>query len=328
MNNKHNPGISRRSLMAGMGGVALAAPASAAFPDRPVRLVVPYAAGGGTDVVSRLVAQAITARLGQPVVVENRTGGGVVGGSEFVARAAPDGYTLLVATTSHTVNPTLLPSLPYDTERDFAPVAMFSEVPMALIVHPAVPAADARAFLALLRARPGAFTYGSAGVGSTPHLAGELLRLLAGVDILHVAYRGNGPALQDLVAGQIQFTFDPVSTASALVRSGSVRALAISTRTPSPVFPGVPTLEEAGVAGFDCRTWNAALAPARTPPEAVARLNEAIIAALAEPALRARFAELGANPGEPMSPPEIAAFITREIERWGDVVRRSGMRPA
>jgi tripartite-type tricarboxylate transporter receptor subunit TctC len=310
--------LARRTLL----GATLAAPALAQAP-APLRLVVPSAPGGPADVVARLLAEQL--RVGRPVVVENRTGGGLVAGTEAVARAAPDGNTLLLTTIGHAVSPALGARLPYDSERDFLPVARVANTALVLIVNNDLPVTDLASFLALLRARGGNTAYGSAGNGTAIHIAVELLKHQAGVQALHVPYRGTAPAMADLIAGHIQFMMDVVVTGAPHVQRGSVRAIAVTTRERAALLPQVPSFAESGMPDFEAYTWNVILAPARTPPAAVAELNLAINAALALPELSGRMAALGFDPVQGSTPESTGAFLAAEATKWGGIIRAAGI---
>ncbi|MBS7809606.1 tripartite tricarboxylate transporter substrate binding protein [Roseococcus pinisoli] len=317
--------MKRRTMMAaGLG--TLAAPSLAGAQSAPsLRLIVPYAAGGPTDIQARILAEQMVAPLEQRVVVENRTGAGVMVGTEAVAKAAPDGSTALLTTVAHAVNPSLFPNLPYDTERDFAPVALIAKVPLVVLVRKDLPVADMRGFLDWLRARNGQAVYGSAGVGSAPHLGTALLLMMAGLQAVHVPYRGSAPAMTDLAAGRIDFYLDAAASGLAQVRAGNGRALAWSMRTRGAVAPDLPTVAESGVPGYEAYTWSGVFFPAATPPAAVQRLNAACRQAMGHAGLRARFAELGAELAEPAPPEALGEFLRAEIAKWREVVRQSGM---
>lgn len=310
--------LARRTLL----GATLAAPALAQAP-APLRLVVPSAPGGPADVVARLLAEQL--RIGRPVVVENRTGGGLVAGTEAVARAAPDGNTLLLTTIGHAVSPALGARLPYDSERDFLPVARVANTALVLIVNNDLPATDLASFLALLRARGGNTAYGSAGNGTAIHIAVELLKHQAQVQALHVPYRGTAPAMADLIAGHIQFMMDVVVTGAPHVQRGAVRAIAVTTRERSALLPQVPSFAESGMPDFEAYTWNVILAPARTPATAVAELNLAINAALATPELSGRMGALGFDPVQGSTPEGTGAFLAAEAAKWGAIIRAAGI---
>jgi tripartite-type tricarboxylate transporter receptor subunit TctC len=324
----------RRHLLfaaaAGLAAPSLARAQGAApwAPSRPLRFVVPFPAGGATDVAARILAERLTEGLGQPVVVENRTGSSGNIGMENVVRSAPDGHSLLMGTSGAlTVNPHLFPNLGFDPARDLAPVSLVFTTDSALIVNPNMPAQTLAEFLALARSRPGAFSYGSAGAGSSTHMAAELFRLAAGVQVLHVPYRGSAPALNDTVAGNVQFMVDQLPSCIGQVRAGQVRALAVTGPRRSPLLPDVPTMAEAGLPGAENTSWGAVLVPAGTPGAAVERLGAAVREAVGVPAVRERMAQAGADAAA-SSPAELAALMRRETERWGKVVKEAGISPA
>ncbi len=314
----------RHLLLAGLAAPAPARAQAAAWaPSRPLRFVVPFPAGGATDVAARILAERLTEALGQPVVVENRTGSSGNIGMENVVRSAPDGHSLLMGTSGAlTVNPHLFPNLGFDPARDLAPVSLAFTTDNALVVNPNMPAQTVAEFLALARSRPGAFSYGSAGAGSSTHMAAELFRLAAGIQVLHVPYRGSAPALNDTVAGNVQFMVDQLPSCIGQIRAGQVRALAVTGPRRSPLLPDVPTMAEAGLPGAENTSWGAALVPAGTPDAAIERLNAALREAVAVPAVRDRMAQAGADAAA-SSPAELAALMRREAERWGKVVREA-----
>jgi tripartite-type tricarboxylate transporter receptor subunit TctC len=325
---------SRRGLLIAAAVLAAAPPprmraaaraqtaATAAWaPARPLRFVVPFPAGGATDVVARVLAERMQDRLGQPVVVENRTGAGGNVGVESVVRAAPDGHTILMGTTGTlTVNPHLYASLPFDPARDLAPVSMAFATDHVLIVNPAVPARTAQEFLALARAQPGRLSYGSAGAGSSTHTVAELFKMVAGVDLQHVPYRGSAPALNDTVAGTVQVMLDQLPSAIGQIRAGTVRALAVTGPRRSRLLPDVPTMAEIGLAEAEATSWGAVMAPAGTPAPAVERLNAVLVETLGTPAVQERLAQTGAD-AVSSTPAELAERIRAETEMWGRVVR-------
>lgn len=319
--------ISRRALSAipliGLGH-GLVRPAHAQAPG-VMRLVVPYAAGGPTDVQARILSDPLANALGQGIVVENRVGAGVVVGTDAVAKASPDGHTVLLTTVAHAINPTLFPQLPFDTEKDFAPVALVARVPLVLLVRNDLPAGDLNTFIAWLRSRNGQATYGSAGLGSAPHVATALLLKMIGLSAVHVPYRGSGPAMTDLAGGRLDFYIDAAASGLAQARAGTVKALGWSMLTRSPAAPEVPTFDEQGVRGYEAYTWSALLVPAATPRARIADLNRAVREVVALPAVRARFAEIGAELVEPGPPEQLAAFVRAEIGKWRDVVKDTGM---
>nr|WP_256476108.1 tripartite tricarboxylate transporter substrate binding protein [Siccirubricoccus soli] len=274
--------------------------------------------------MARIAAEAMSARLGQPIVIDNRPGAGVTVGTGFVARSVPDGYSLLVTTLAHATNPALFKSLPYDSEGDFTPVGMIGLTPCVLVVNPGLRARDLASFVALLRAEPERHAYGSAGAGSPMHLAPELLAQMTGTKVRHVPYRGEAPALNDLVAGHITFAIDPVTAAAPLVRAGALRALAVASARRAAILPEVPTFAEAGLAGFEAYTWAVIMAPRGTPPEVVERLNRELGAVLGLPDIRSRLAELGVEMERAFSPAETGGFIRAEAAKWAPIVRASG----
>jgi tripartite-type tricarboxylate transporter receptor subunit TctC len=325
----------RRSLLATLASQSLAplalvplalAPAALAqnwAPERPVRLVVPFAAGGSTDVTARLVAQALGERLGQPMVIDNRPGAGGNIAAEHVAHSAPDGYTLFMATSGIVAaNQALYRSLPFDSLRDFTPVAQIAFIPNLLVVHPDVPARSLAELIALAKSRPGQLNYGSAGSGTSQHLAGALFAARAGVQVVHVPYRGGAPAVTDLIAGKIQMIMSPLVEVIAHVQAGRLRPLGVTTRHRSPLLPEVPTIAEA-MPGFEIALWNGLLAPSGTPPAIVARLATETAGVLRTPEMQRKLVEQGSEPVG-STPEEFATFIRTEIPKWTEIVRISG----
>jgi tripartite-type tricarboxylate transporter receptor subunit TctC len=296
-----------------------------AYPTRPVRLIVPVAAGGGTDIVARLIGQSLSERLGQQFIIENRTGAGSNIGTEAVVRAPADGYTLLMVSLSNAVNATLYERLNFNFIRDIAPVAAIVGVPNVVEVHPSVPAKTLPEFIAYAKANPGKINMGSAGNGSSSHMAGELLKMLAGVNVVHVPYRGQGPAMTDLLGGQLQVIFATMPGTTEYVRIGKLHALAVTTSARAEALPGVPTVADF-VPGYESSQWYGVGAPKNTPVEIVEKLNKEINAALADPKMKARFADLGGTvlPG---SPADFGKLIADETEKWGKVVKFAGIRP-
>lgn len=290
------------------------------WPSRPVRFIVPYPPGGPTDIMGRIIAQAVQGPLGQPFVVENRAGANGLIGSEQAARAAPDGSTFLVNASAHVIVPHLTPNMPIDVLADFAPVTNIAAVPLWLVVNPALPVRSVAEFIAYARANPGRISYASSSSGGATHLAGELFKQLTGTDMVHVPYRGSGPAVQDLIAGNVHAMFDSVPSSAASARDGRLRALAVTTRNRIAIFPDLPTIAEAGVPGYEISTWYGIWAPARTSPAIIARLQQAVATAARNPETRARFDALGAEPVAD-SPEDYARFIRAEYDRWGKLVR-------
>ena len=309
------------------GSLALAAAgAPAAWPERPVRLVVPYAAGGSTDTVARLVGARLSARLGQQFVLDNRTGAGTIIGTEIAARSAPDGYTLLMATPPLAVNPTLYGKVPYNLERDFVAVTNVAGSSNLLVVHPSMGVATTRALIGQLKANPGKYNYGSSGVGGASHLAMALFESMAGVDAAHVPYKGGAPAVTDLVGGRISLMMANLTTALPHIRSGRLHGLGVGTKARSPLFPEMPTIAESGVPGYEANNWNGVVAPAGTPRAIVERLHREIAAVLKESVLLERMAASALEPiGD--TPEEFARYLKSEADKWGKLVKTAGIRP-
>jgi len=296
------------------------------YPTRTIRMIVAYPPGGGTDIVGRLVAQKLTDSLGQTVLVDNR--GGATGniGTELAAKSPPDGYTVLMGNVApNAINVSLFKQLPYDPVKDFAPVSLVAITPNILVVHPALPVRTVKDLLALARAKPGTLNYPSAGIGSSSHLAGELLRSLAKVDIVHVPYKGGGPALIDLLSGQMQIMFATMPAAMPHVKTGKLRPVAVTTDKRSQTLPELPTIAEAGVKGYEASTWYGLLAPAGTPQPVIARLHDEVVRVLKTPDMREKFASQGFEPAG-TTPAEFAAYIKAEIAKWGKVIRDAGIR--
>jgi tripartite-type tricarboxylate transporter receptor subunit TctC len=318
--------MKRRSLLlAGMGALALPQPLSAQpYPSRPIRLVVGFAPGGATDIAARLLQPLLSEALGQPVVVENRSGGGGTVATDMLARAEPDGHTLMVASPGQlVVNPLLDPKSSFDAVRDLTPVAQLTTGPLLLVVPANSSFRDARSLVANARARPGAMNYGSAGIGSSMHIAGEMLNALGGLDIVHVPYRGSGPAVNDLVAGKIDFMVDSVSTTMPHVRNGLLRLLAHTGVSPDPQFPGVPPLQEV-VPGVVLTTWLALTAPPGLPPAVLARLSEVLRSIVPSAGFADRIRALGSNVHW-SSPADLSAFLSEERRRVADVIQRASI---
>ena len=302
----------------------LAAQAQAAYPTKPITIIVPFSAGGTTDILARILGQFMSKDLGQPVVVDNRAGAGGNIGAQAVARAAPDGYTLLMGTVgTHAINQSLYKKLAFDPIKDFAPLSRVALVPNLLVANPSQPFKTVKEMIDYAKANPGKITFGSSGNGSSIHLSGELFKHMAGVEMQHVPYRGSAPAVTDLLGGQIAVMFDNMPSAIGYVKSGKLRPLAVTTPKRSPALPDVPTIAEAGVPGYEATSWFGLLAPAKTPAPVVAKLNASILKALADPEVKAKMAEQGAEPyGE--KPEQFAQFIQSETEKWGKIVKQSG----
>ena len=295
------------------------------YPSKPLRFILPFPPGGGTDLLGRLIAERLAASLGQPVVTENRGGAGGNVGAEAAARAAPDGYTIVLVAPSLAISPTLYAKLNYDPVKDFAPIAMVASVPNVMITHPSVPAQTLREFIELAKSSPGKLNFGSGGSGTSNHLAGELFNLATRAKLVHVPYKGVNLAMNGVLAGEVQLVFIGVPVPAPHVKAGRLRALAVVTRERSPLLPEVPTAEEAGLPNFDITTWYAILAPAGTPRPIVLRLNGELGKMMQAADIRERLALMGTDPMT-STPEECAAYINQEIARWGDVVRRAGLR--
>ena len=296
-----------------------------AWPTRPVHIVVPYAAGGPVDVSARLIAAMLQGELGQPVVVDNKPGAGGNLGADFVAKSAPDGYTLVMgAIATHAINPALYPKIPYDPLRDFRHVALLVQVPNILVLNNDVPARSVAELVAHLKRNPGKLDFASGSTGSTGHLAGELFKQLTGTDMVHVPYKGSAPATADLLAGRVHLMFDNLASALGNVRAGKVRALAVTTAARSSFVPELPTLEESGLKGFDLTTWWGLMAPARTPDAVVQRLAAESLKALEAPELKERWRAMGSETPSVRTPAAFSAFVEREAKVYADLVRRSG----
>ncbi len=310
------------SLVLGCDGVA----AQDSYPSKPIRIVVSFAAGGPTDTVARIMGAKMSELLGQPIVVENKTGAGGNIGADVVAKAAPDGYTLLMATVStHAINPGLYKKMPYDPVQDFAPVGQVGVTPCVLAVNRSVPVKDVKSLVALLKANPGKYSYGSSGMGSILHLCGEEFKSIAGgLDAVHVPYRGSAPMMADLVGGQISFVFDALPTVLPQVHAGTIRAIGGGMATRARALPDLPTLQEQGVNGFECYTWNAILAPAKTPTQIITHLSEAINKALADPTVLKRLQDTGVDPTPGGTPEKLSGFIKAELAKWAPIIKASG----
>jgi tripartite-type tricarboxylate transporter receptor subunit TctC len=302
--------------------LALASVAAAAddYPTKPVRMIVPFPPGGSNDVVGRLVAQQLGNILGQQVFVDNRGGAGGIVGTEAASRAAPDGYTLLIISIAHAVNPALH-KLPYDPIKSFTPVSILATGPNVLVVNPSLPVKSVKELVALAKEKPGDLNYASAGIGSFQHLGGELFKLMAGVDIVHVPYKGGGPAMQDVLAGHVKIMFSSLIQTTPFIKAGKLRPLGIGGTKRSPVLPDVPTIAEAGVPNYAANNWWGIVVPAGTPAPIVEKLYKAVQAALKAPALQAEFAREGAASVE-MTSAEFGDYIKTEIGKWGDVVKK------
>ena len=295
------------------------------YPVKPVRFVLPFGApGGAPDITARLLAPKLTEALGQQIVIEPRVGAGGTIGTEVVAKAEPDGYTILLTSPSHAINATLYSKLPYDPVADFAPITLLVEVPNILVIHPSLPARTVKQLIALAKSKPGRLNYGSAGSGSSQHLAGELFKKMAGVNMVHIPYKGGGGVVVDLIAGQVQLTFGS-ATSLPYVRSGRLIALAVTTAQRVATVPDLPTIAEAGLPGYEASAWYALFAPARTPKFIIDRLQSEVVRALKMPDVRERMAHETIQPAGSTSA-ELADFLKREIVKWGAIIKESGAR--
>jgi len=304
--------------------IAIAGAAQAqSYPSRPVRFVVPFAAGGSTDMVARALAPKLNEIFGQSIIVDNRPGGGTVIGTEAVARSPADGYTLLVVPAPFTINASLLPKLPYDPLNDFTPIMLINTTPLVVVVNPSVPAKNVKDLIALAKSKPGTLNFGSSGTGGSNHLAGELFNAMAGVKMLHVPYKGNAPALTDLVGGHVDLIFNGITSAYPMIKANRLRPIAMTSLKRSAVLPEVPTLDESGLKGFEAVAWNGLSGPAKTPPEAVEKLSGAIRKVLTNPEMRERLKSEGSDPVG-STPAEFAKFLRDEVTKWAKVIKLSG----
>ena len=296
------------------------------YPSKAVRMIVPYPPGGGNDTLARLFAAKLSDRLGQQFVVENRPGAGAMIGTEAAAKSAPDGYTILLSSiATHALSPNLYSRVPYDPVKDFAPITLLGIAPTVLVVPADLPARNLQEFIAAAKAKPGALAYASGGNGTPPHINAEVFKSVAGIDLLHVAYKGGGPALVDLMAGRVQAMLDTAASAMPHVRSGKLRALAISAPKRSPELPDLPTFAEAGLPQYDTNAWYSMHAPAGTPPDIVRRLNAELVAILKDPEILARFKQLATDPvGN--SPEEFAAFVRAELDKYARIIKAAGIK--
>ncbi len=323
---KYPAQIFARALLCAASCAASAAVAQPAYPNKPLRLIVGFAPGGGTDILARALGQPLGELLGQQVTIDNRAGAAGIIATELGAKAAPDGYTLLVGSSAgFAINPNLMAKLPYDPVKDFAPVGLFATLSYALDVHPSLPAKTLRDFIALARAKPGAINYGSAGQGSSTHLAIEQFAMMGGVKMTHVPYKGNTPAMTALMSGEVAMVFDPVLTSTPMIKSGRVRALAVTTAQRSALLPDVPTVAESGVAGYESGNWFGIFAPAGTPKDIVERLNAAINKAMARPEMKDKLTSQGAD-ALTGTPADLASLVQRELAKFAKIIKAAGVR--
>jgi tripartite-type tricarboxylate transporter receptor subunit TctC len=318
----------QRLVLAAFAAACILVPqlaAGQAYPSKAIRFIVPFAPGGGNDILGRVVAQKLNQSFGVPVVVDNRPGAGGTLGTDLTAKSQPDGYTILINNLSVAVNVTLYPKLPFDPLKDLQPISLVGRQPNILVVHPTLPAKSWKELQALAKQRPGQLSFSSGGVGSSSHLAGELLKVVAGIDMVHVPYKGMGPALIDLISGQVQLAMTTLASALPHIRSQRMRPLAVSTATRVAVVPDVPTLQEAGLRAYEHSTWYGLFVPAATPRPVVDRLNESVRKIVASDDVKQKFSPQGVEPAS-NSPEEFRAYLTAEIAKWAKVVRSAGLR--
>jgi len=295
------------------------------FPEKPIRFIVPFPPGGGNDILARLLAPKMAEGLGQPVVIDNRAGAGGNIGTDLAAKSPPDGYTIVIASNQVTMNPALYAKLPFDIEKDFAPIALAASVPMVLAVHPSVPANNVRDLIALAKANPGKYNYSTPGAGTPQHIAYEVFNHAAGIRITHVPYKGTGPAVADLIGGQVQTAFGTMASVEPHIKAGKLRALAVATPKRSQAMPNVPTVAEAALGGFDVSLWYSILAPAGTPAPILARLSAEVAKALAAPDVRNRLVSQGFEISY-LPPDQMNALMKGDIARWGKSLREIGLK--
>ena len=320
------PSLIARAFLAMVAVLAYVSALAQDYPAKPIRIIVPFAAGGPADVYARFIGARLQDALGQPVVVDDRPGAGSIIGTDAVAKSAPDGYTLLMMSNTHTVNETLIPSKPYQLLRDFVPVATVNYSDLVLVVHPSVGASSVAELIKIAKANPGKLNYASSGPGTPYHMAGELFKAMAGVDIVHVPYKGSSGARTDILGGQVQMMFDAVPTMSEHAKAGRVRALGTSGKSRSAVLPGVPTIDEAGVTGSEAVIWLGLMAPKGTPPALVARLNGEITKIQNRPEVRQEWIGQGALPMT-MTPDEFGRYLNDDIVKWERIVKLAGAKP-
>ena len=308
-----------------LGCVVPCAAQAQSYPAKPVRLVVPFAAGGSTDIIARVLGQKLNEMWGQPVLVDNRAGGSTVIGTEIVAKAPPDGHTLLVTPAPFTIVPSLAAKLPYDPQKDFEPITLINTTPLVVVVHPGVPAKSVKELAALAKSKPGVLNYGSSGSGGSNHLAGELFNSMAGVKMVHVPYRGNAPALTDLIGGHVDVVFNGLTSALPFIKSGKLRALGVTGLQRSSTLPAVPTLDEAGLKGFQAVAWNGLSAPARTPKNVIDKINADVLKVIRAPELVEKLKAEGSDPVG-SSVEQYTRFLREEIAKWNKVIRLANIK--
>lgn len=301
--------------------------AASAYPDHPIRMVMPSPPGGGTDTAWRMITPRLGEILGQQIVVDNRGGASGNIGAEIVARAAPDGYTVLACIASHAINPLIMKKVPYDLYRDFAPVSLAVVVPNVLVSNPSLPAQNIRELIAYVKARPGQLQFASAGLGSMPHLMMQLFASMAGLDMIHVPYKGAAPGVVDVIAGHVPMIAANILSTLPHVRAGKLRAYGVTTATRSPAAPDIPTIAEGGLPGYEAAQWFGMLVPAGTPRSVIAKLHESVVRAVDDPGLKQRFAQEGAVPAPSATPDAFRQFMRAETDKWAKVIKAAGMRP-
>jgi tripartite-type tricarboxylate transporter receptor subunit TctC len=320
------PLLRKALLVAALFAVALAAVAQdSEYPDRPIRFVVPYPPGGGTDVIARIVQEPFQALLGQPIVIENRGGAAGSIGTDVVAKSLPNGYTVLFTLSSHTINPSIYPKLPFDTAKDFEPVGMVASLPQILVANPDFPANTVAELIALAKSKPGELSFASVGNGSPGHLAGELLKLRTGTQMTHIPYRGGGPAVVDVLGGQVPLLWVSIPAAAQFVKSGKLKALAVSTRKRSEAFPDVPTMQEAGVPDFEVDSWYAMFVPVKTPRPVIDKLNRAINSVVRDPAVREKLLAQGSE-GVGGTPEDLGKVVAAELASWSKLIKDANIK--
>jgi len=319
--------MKRLAVLALAALCAIAAPLAQAqkFPERPIRFIVPFPPGGGNDILARVIAPKMAEFLGQPVIIDNRAGAGGNIGTDIAAKAAPDGYTIVIASNQVTMNPALYAKLPFDIEKDFEPIALAASVPMVLVVHPSVPAHNVAELIALAKANPGKLNHSTPGTGTPQHIAFEVFNHDAGINVTHVPYKGTGPAVADLIGGQVQAAFGTMASIEQQVKAGKLRALAVATPKRSPAMPDVPTVAESGLPGYDVSLWYSILAPAGTPRAIVARISGDIAKTLALPEVRDRLTAQGFEVSY-LDPAQMSALMRHDTARWGKTLREMGLK--
>ena len=316
-----------RPLLAAAASLAIVFGAAAqnGYPDKPIKFVVPYPPGGGTDVIARIVQGKFQQLLGQPIVIDNRGGGGGSLGTDIAAKSLPDGYTVLFTLSSHTINPAIYPKLPFDTLKDFEPIGTVASLPQILVAHPAFPANTVAELIKVAKERPGFVQFASVGNGSPGHLAGELFNIRTGADIVHVPYRGGGPAINDVVGGQVPLLWVSIPAAAQFVKTGRLKALAVSTTRRSAAFPDVPTVQEAGVADFEVDSWYAMFVPGKTPKPVIDKLNKALNQVVADPEIREKLLAQGSE-GVGGSPEMLGKVVAAELPKWAKLVKQANIK--